>query len=396
MRKLFLLLLLALLVTVPAAAQNGVAWKTEFYANPYLIGERIRVETVTNINFDWGLSSPDDLPDDGFSIRFSTDAYFEGGTYRFSALADDRVRVSVAFAPIIDTFNNPQPGTLLSAEVALPPGQHHLQIDYAEEVREAYILFNWARIDTMPDAPELATIFTSAPALTPNPWQAAYYANPTLSEPFKFKRDEPSATRTFGNNPPREDLPADNFSVRWESIQPLDDGRYQMRVRADDGVRVYIDGNRVIDQWHGATGQIYTHTFTVARGEYRFTVEYYDNFGLGFVEFNLVTLDDRPIDSLYTLNNNAAASASPAGVAPVGPPTGYIVTAADAVSVRGGPARTFAKVAVMPFEAQATILGRDAGNNWWQIDYNGVVGWVNAQYGRIEAGANINSIPVAG
>ena len=396
MRKWFLLAIGLLLFTTPAIAQNGVVWKAEFYGSPYLIGERVRVESVNSINFDWGLSSPDDLPDDGFSIRFTTDAFFAGGTYRFSALADDRVRVSVAFAPVIDTFNNPQPGTLLSAEVPLPPGQHHIQIDYAEEVREAYILFNWAQIDANPNAPELATIFTSAPALTPNPWQAAYYDNPNLSEPFKFKRDEPSATRTFGTNPPREDLPADNFSVRWESIQPLDDGQYQMRVRADDGVRVYINGNRVIDQWHQATGQIYTHTFIIPKGEYRFTVEYYDSFGNGFVEFNLVTLDDRPVGELYTLQNNGPASAAPAPVNAAGPPTGYQITAADFVSIRSGPARTFAKVGVIPFEAQANVLARDAGSNWWQVDYNGVVGWVNAQYGRIQPDANINQIPVAG
>jgi hypothetical protein len=48
----------------------------------------------------------------------------------------------------------------------------------------------------------------------------------------------------------------------------------------------------------------------------------------------------------------------------------------------------------MPFEAQAAVLARDASNIWWMIDYNGVVGWVSQRIGRIEPGANINSIPV--
>jgi hypothetical protein len=151
----------------------------------------------------------------------------------------------------------------------------------------------------------------------------------------------------------------------------------------------------VIDQWHGATGQIYLHTFAVAKGEYRFTVEYYDWYGDAVVEFDLVTLDGRPSGELYTLRNNPQPGA-PSSVAPVGPPTGYTVTAADSLTIRSGPSRTAARVAAMPFEAQANVLGRDSGSNWWQIDYNGTVGWVNAQYGRIEAGANINQIPVAG
>jgi hypothetical protein len=133
----FLLLLIMLLVIPSALAQPGVVWKAEFYDNPYLIGGAKRVITLNAINFDWGLSSPSNVPDDNFSIRFTTDAYFTAGTYRFSVLADDRVRVSVAFQPVIDTFDNPQPGTLLSAEVPLPEGVHHIQVDYREEVREA-------------------------------------------------------------------------------------------------------------------------------------------------------------------------------------------------------------------------------------------------------------------
>lgn len=394
MRRISLLLVLLLVLVAPAVAQDGVVWKAEYYDNPYLIGGDKYIRQESAVRFDWGLGSPTDLPDDNFSIRFTTDAYFTAGTYRFSALADDRVRVSIAFAPVIDTFNNPQPGTLLSAEVPLPEGWHHVQVDYREEIKEAYIQFDWALITPGSDAPQLPVLFTSSPALTPNPWQAAYYDNPNLSEPFRFKRDEPSATRTFNTDRPREDMPYDNFSVRWESIQPLDDGTYQMRVRADDGVRVYLNGSRVIDQWHSATGQIYTHTFTVPKGEYRLTVEYYDAGGLGFVEFNLVVLDSRPIDQLYTLPGSG--SSAPAAPANVPPPTGYTITAGDTLNIRSGPGTSFAVVGKMPFEAQAAVLGRDASNIWWQIDYNGVVGWVSARVGRIQPDANINSIPVTG
>lgn len=396
MLRLIILLILAVGVAGPVAAQPGVTWKAEYYDNPYLIGGDKYERQESAINFDWGLGSPADLPDDNFSIRFTTDVYFQAGTYRFSALADDQVRVSVAYAPIIDTFGKGQPGRLLTADVTLPEGLHHIQIDYREEVREAYIQFDWARVTPGSDAPQLPVIFTSAPALTPNPWQAAYYDNPNLAEPFKFKRNENSATRTFNTDPPREDMPADHFSVRWESIQPLADGTYQMRVRADDGVRVYINGNRVIDEWHAATGQIYTHTFTVAKGEYRLTVEYYDATGPGFVEFNVVVLDSRPIDQLYTLPDSGAVAQQPAAPIDAPPPTGYTISAADSLNIRSGPGTDFAVTGKMPFEAEAAVLGRDANNLWWLVDYNGVVGWVSARYGRIEANANINSIPVTG
>ncbi|MBZ0300031.1 MAG: hypothetical protein K8J31_09835, partial [Anaerolineae bacterium] len=228
--RIIILLGLLLIVAAPIAAQEGVTWKAEYFANPYLIGGDKYTQQESAIRFDWGLGSPRDLPDDNFSIRFTTDVYFPAGTYRFSALADDQVRVSVAFAPVINTFDKPQPGVLLSAEVPLPEGVHHIQVDYREEVKEAYIEVGWAPVSAGSYEPQLPVLFTSSPALTPNPWQAAYYDNPNLSEPFKFKRNEPSATRTFNTDAPREDLPADHFSVRWESIQPLADGTYQFRV----------------------------------------------------------------------------------------------------------------------------------------------------------------------
>jgi hypothetical protein len=391
MLRFAFLMTFILLLAAPAAAQSGVVWNAQYYDNPYLVGDNYKRQESA-VAFDWGLGSPPDLPDDHFSIRFTTDAYFTAGTYRFSALADDRVRVSVAFAPVINTFENPQPGVLLNADVPLPEGVHHVQVDYREEIKEAYVNVGWALLMPGSDAPQLPVLFTSAPALTPNPWQAAYYDNPNLNEPFLFKRNEPSATRTFNLDAPRPGMSADNFSVRWESIQPLDDGTYQIRVRADDGVRVYINGSRVIDQWHNATGQIYTHTFTAAKGEYRMTVEYYDNTGPGWVEFNLVVLDSRPIDLLYTLPGSAPQQAAPTGDVP--PPTGYLITAGDALNIRSGPGTNFDIVGKMPFEAQAAVLARDASNTWWMIDYNGVVGWVSARIGRIEPGANINSIPV--
>ena len=173
LRKLILIIAL-LVIVAPAAAQGGVVWKAEYYDNPYLIGNRVILRQEERINFDWGLASPGkDVPSDNFSARFTADIYFAAGTYRFTALADDSVRVSVAFQPIIDTFDRPQPGTQLSADVPLPEGVQHVQVDYREEVREAYLTFDWARIDPTSDAPQLPVLLTSAPLVNPNPWEAA-------------------------------------------------------------------------------------------------------------------------------------------------------------------------------------------------------------------------------
>jgi hypothetical protein len=397
LRKFFLLaiLLFALALAVPVTvAQTGVTWNAEYFGNPYLLGDALKRQESA-VNFDWGLASPaNNIPSDGFSARFATDVYFDAGTYRFSVLADDRVRVSVAFQPVVDTFNNPQPGTLLSADVTLPVGVHHLQIDYSEDTFTAYLSFNWARLDGS-GGPQLPVVNVSAPLINPNPWAAAYYANTSLADPPVYTQSVESPSRNFGSGAPNGTMSVDNFSVRWESVQPLQAGTYQIRVRADDGVRIYVNGGLVIDQWHSATGEIYTATATLPKGDHRFTVEYYEASGFAFVEYNLVLLGGTTIGSLYTLSGSAG-SASAASNAPVPPPTGYNITAGDALNIRSGPDVSFERVGKMPYKAQAAILGRDSTTTWWQIDYNGIVGWVSARIGRIEPGANINSIPITG
>jgi hypothetical protein len=395
MRKIAFLFILFAALAVPTGATDGVVWKAEYFDNPYLIGEPAIRRDERGINFDWGLASPaPDFPSDNFSARFGTDVYFDAGTYRFSVLADDRVRVSVAFQPVIDTFNAPKPGQQLSADVTLPAGVHHLQIDYREETFTAYLSFNWARVDSS-GAPQLPIANISAPLINPNRWTAAYYANPNLSEPFIYKESADSPSRNFGSGAPNGTMPVDNFSARWESIQPLEGGTYQIRVDADDGVRVYVNGSLVIDQWHGATGQIYTATLTLPRGDHRFTVEFYEAGGLAFVEYNLVRLESSIIGTLYTLPGTNPVSAVTSNT-PNLPPTDYTITAADSVVIRNGPGRSFTRIGTIPYQAQANILGRNSSSTWWYVDYNGVAGWVSAQFGRIQSGANINSIPVAG
>jgi uncharacterized protein YgiM (DUF1202 family) len=188
-------------------------------------------------------------------------------------------------------------------------------------------------------------------------------------------------------------------------VQPLADGTYQIRLRAKDGVRVYINGNRVIDAWGGSAGQLFTHTFSIAKGEYRFTVEYFKNTGLGYVDYNLVLLDSRPIDQLYTLPGSGppANFQPPQGQPPSQvqvpadlPPTGYIVTAADNTNLRNGPGTQFDVIGTMPFQAEASVIARDPALIWWLVNYNGTIGWVSTRLARIQPTANINVIPVLG
>ena len=91
---------------------------------------------------------------------------------------------------------------------------------------------------------------------------------------------------------------------------------------------------------------------------------------------------------------DAGAQVPPAPPAADGQP---IATATPfAVNVRTGPSTSASKLATMPIGATAPIIGRTADSTWWQVNFNGIVGWVSAQYAVIQQNANINNIPVTG
>ncbi|UNK58381.1 glycoside hydrolase family 3 C-terminal domain-containing protein [Pseudoxanthomonas daejeonensis] len=71
---------------------------------------------------------------------------------------------------------------------------------------------------------------------------------------FSWDRGSPTDNlMARGEAGPDEAIPADNFSIRWSGqLLPPVSGSYELEAAANDGVRVYLDGKRVIDRWQQA------------------------------------------------------------------------------------------------------------------------------------------------
>ena len=77
--------------------------------------------------------------------------------------------------------------------------------------------------------------------------------------------------------------------------------------------------------------------------------------------------------------------------------TGFNVTALTKVNVRNAPStRGTTILAKMQRNETARIVGRTANNSWWQVNYNGTVGWVSSTFARIQGGAVVAQIPITG
>ena len=81
------------------------------------------------------------------------------------------------------------------------------------------------------------------------PWRAAYYADKALEgRPVLVRED--SIEHEWGDSAPHEQIAPDKFSVRWDTCLQIDEaGLAVFQVNANDGARVFVDGELLIDAW---------------------------------------------------------------------------------------------------------------------------------------------------
>ncbi len=356
-----------------AQAQGGVTWTVEYYDNPYLIGTPKEVRSESGLAFNWGGGSPaGGVPADNFSARFATDAYFSAGTYRFYILADDGVKLWIDFPPdqrpTIDSYNAPQPGTLLTADVALTGGYHHIQIDFREVTGDAYLYVYWDNLADGVSGPSFPV-----PVQFTVQWAAQYFNNNFLGGTPNVVRSEPSPTHDWGTDVPAPGIVADHFSARWIVVQYLDAGRYTISVTADDGVRVNVDGRVIIDEWHLATGETYRRTLDLAAGQHSIIVEYVEETGLAHLTFTMVREPGGETGSV-------TATPLPAGA--------YARVTAWVLNVRDAPV-TGSVITKIRRNEMYPVVGRNADSSWWQINVNGTVGWVSGAWVEVVQGGGV-------
>ncbi|MEO1009914.1 MAG: GH92 family glycosyl hydrolase [Bacteroidota bacterium] len=131
--------------------------------------------------------------------------------------------------------------------------------------------------------------------LVPDGFKAAYYDNDKLEgEPSVFV----NYTELNYNwlKAPAEGVKDDFFStVYTATFIPRHTGKHTFELTTKDGTRMYIDDNRVIDQWmYRATGTN-THIVNLTKGQkYRLRIEYYD--GSSTTEMHLRCAEPEPLD----------------------------------------------------------------------------------------------------
>jgi PKD repeat protein len=251
-------------------------WRGEYYNNPGLGGNPVLVRNDVAINFDWGTGSPaPGVAADNFSARWSRSLNFSAGVYRFYARTDDGVRLWIDGVLVIDQWHDGAP-TTYTADLNLAGGSHNIRMEYYERGGGALAQLAWERLDHYPD------------------WKARYYNNRRLEGNPVLVRNDVAINFDWGTGSPGAGVPADNFSARWSRSVNFSAGTYRFYARVDDGVRLWIDGALVIDQWHDAAPTTYTADVNLSDGSHNVRMEYYERSGGALAQLAWERLDHYP------------------------------------------------------------------------------------------------------
>lgn len=161
--------------------------------------------------------------------------------------------------------------------MTLTAGFHTIVVEYFQAPGLAQVDVHWE-----------TSIPTPCGEATTGSWLGEYYSNRSLTGTPTMCRNDASINFDWGTGSPTG-LPADRFSVRWTRVYDIaTSGTYRVTAGSDDGVRVYLDGVRVIDYWADRSYSTNVVDVWVPAGQHTVSYEFYENGGFARATLTLV------------------------------------------------------------------------------------------------------------
>ena len=160
---------------------------------------------------------------------------------------------------------------------------------------------------------------------------------------------------------------ADNFSARFTSSQTFSDGTYRFDITSADGVRVYIDGQLVLDVFVNRTTTTDTFEQQMTAGQHTLQVDYFNSTGTGVIQFQY----------------NLVSSGTPVPTGTPIPPAQAEVVRVRGLAVRTGPYLGASLITVARPGNMYDILAQNNSEGiftWYKIRVGERIGWSSGRY----------------
>jgi PA14 domain len=272
-------------ITIPSAnmaSQSGCInsvpisrWKGEYYKLQTQLVMVLDHGEGNGISGNWSTGAPSltcggpgGTGGDNFKVRYTRTVNFTAGSYRFAVNGDPGDRFSLTVSGTggggISGFLGAVPHTI---DLTLTAGNHTVTLEYYESTGLAFVNLTW-----------VAGCLVDVPA---DRWRGELFNNTTLT-------GAPTAVRDYGNgflnlgwalgspNSPCG-MGADNFSARWTRTVNFGRGIYRFTVTVDDGARLYVDGQLIINAWFDQGATTYTADMFLNAGNHEVKLEYYEH-----------------------------------------------------------------------------------------------------------------------
>jgi uncharacterized repeat protein (TIGR03806 family) len=188
-----------------------------------------------------------------------------------------------------------------------------------------------------------------------------YWSNHFPTAPFTgaatVTRADAQINFNWGNGSPDPKISVDNFTARWTgAVEPQFNETYTFYATTDDGVRLFINGQQIINQWVDQAPTESSGTIALrAQERYNIEMDYYEHTGGAMAILSWSSLSTPkaliPTTQLYPTTN------PPPGVVLNSPANGATYTAPASVTVGATAAAQYNSIDSVAFFANSTLLG---------------------------------------
>lgn len=241
-----------------------------------------RTDPTINLNLSATQPPAAGLPATGYAIRWTGQVQAtQTAAYTFSTMSDDGVRLTVNGQTLINDWTDhaPRQG---NGTIQLVAGQKYsIQMDYYQNAGGAVAQLFWSNPQTAKQLVPTGQLYAAKPVGAGTCLTGSYYRDTTLTSLVASRTDAQVNFAWANGAAPLAGMPTQNWSARWVgTVQATYTGTYTFYTTSDDGVRLTVNGQRLVDNWtiHAPTensGAIYL----VAGQRYTLQMDYFQGGG---------------------------------------------------------------------------------------------------------------------